>query len=388
MPFHLVFYNLLSHKTRTFLTVGSITIAVFLLCFLRTVIVSLQAGVDAAATSRLFVQSAVSLFVSLPISYQGKIEGVAGVHRVCKLQWFGAYYQEPSNFFAQFGVDADRFFEAYSEVKLIQGQQDDFRKNRTSCVIGKQIAEKYGFKIGDRVPLMGTIFPKLDGVPWEFEVAGVYESTSANVDNNTLWFHFSYLDESLKAGVAGGPQGVGVFLVALKEKANPIAVASKIDELFTNGPQRVQATTEAEFQRQFVTMLGSVPLFLTSIGGGVLFAIALAALNTMLMSARQRTHEFGVLKALGFTDSATFFLLLSESMLLCGLGGILGLALAMALGPYLGKAMSTLLPFFIITGKTLGMAFGLSVAIGFLAGIVPAIQAARLRCVEALRADI
>ncbi|MGE0712154.1 MAG: ABC transporter permease [Planctomycetota bacterium] len=387
MPWLLLVKNLFSHPVRSALTLGSLVIATFLICFLRAVLFSLESGVQSAATNRLMVQSAVSLFVDLPLSYQTKIEAVPGVADCCKLQWFGGIYQDPSNFFAQFAVDADRFFKAYPEVELIQGTAEAFTQQRTACLVGVKLAERFGWKVGDKVPLQGTIFPMSSGAAWDFEVAGIYRSRSANVDEATMWFHFDYLDEALAAGAATGPRGVGVFVLGLAGGAPVERVSRQVDELFQNGPQRVQTTTEAEFQRQFVSMLGSVPTFLTTIGGGVLFAILLAVLNTMLLAARERTRDLGVLKALGFRDGVVAGMLLAESLLLCAIGGAIGVGIAKASEHALGSALSRIIPTYAVTPEIVLLGLGLALGVGFLAGIVPALQANRLRVVEALRAE-
>ena len=388
MPWTLLFKNMFSHPFRTLLTLGSLIVAVFLLCFLRASLVALEAGVAGASSNRLMVQSAVSLFVDLPLSYQGKIENVDGVAGTCKLQWFGGIYRDPSNFFAQFAVDADRFAAAYPEVELTQGSHEAFQATRTGCLIGEDLAKRFGWKIGDTIPLEGTIFPRTDGLPWQLQVSGIYKAKTANVDNQTLWFHHAYLDEALVAGQATGPRGVGVYVVALDRGASVERVASQIEDLFRNGPQRVQGTTEAEFQRQFVSMLGSVPTFLGSIGGGVLFAILFAVLNTMLLTARERTHDLGVMKALGFSDGVAFWLLLGESLLVCSIGGGLGVALAWVTQGPLGSVLKQLIPTYVIGQQTVLEGLALAVALGFLAGIIPAWQASRLDVVEALRAEI
>jgi len=388
VPWRLVVKNLVAHPLRASLTVGSLVVAVFLLCFLRSVLVGLEAGVQASASNRCVVQSAVSLFVDLPLSYQSKIASVEGVEQTCKLQWFGGIYQDPSNFFAQFGVDEEVFLDTYPEVEVVEGSAEAFQRQRTACLIGRGLAERFGWEVGDRVPLIGTIFTRTDGRPWEFEVAGVYRSTGANVDENTMWFHYDYLDETLEQGGAFGPRGVGVYVLRLEPGTSLEAVSAEVEGLFANGPQRVQATSEAEFQRQFVSMLGSVPTFLAGIGGGVLFAIVLAVLNTMLMAARERTQALGVMKALGFGDAVMAGLLLAESLLLCLTGGGLGVALAKGSEPVVASGLQQILPTFTITPETMVLGLGLSVAIGVLAGVVPAIMAARLRCVDALRAEV
>jgi putative ABC transport system permease protein len=388
VPWGLILRNLRAHPLRSFLTAGSLVIAVFLICLLRSLIVAMQAGVEGAASNRLVVQSAVSLFVDLPLSYQGKIDAALGARgRTCVFQWFGGYYQEQSNFFAQFGVDADRFFEAYPEVELIAGDAKTFEANRTACLIGRAISEKYGFHVGDRVPITGTIFQMNDGTPWTFDVAGVYRSRSANVDENTLYFRFDYLRESLESGAAGGPPGAGVFMVKLAPGASPEQIAAELDAMFDKGPQRVQTTTEAEFQRQFVSMMGSVPTFLTSIGGGVLFAILLAVLNTMLMAGRERTRDIGIMKALGFSDGVAFALLMCESLLLCGLGGAAGVGLALLTEAGLKAGLSQMVPTYEVTRETIGLGLGLALALGVLAGLVPALRASRLRVIQAMRPE-
>lgn len=388
MPWLLVLKNLRAHPVRSLLTLGSVTVAIFLVCFLRTVLVTLEAGIQASAGNRLIVQSAVSLFVDLPLSYQPKIEGLDDVEVACKLQWFGGYYREQKNFFAQFGVDHDRLFGTYPEITLVEGSSAELARLRTGCVIGTKLAKRFGWKVGDRVPITGTIFRRVDGQPWEFEVVGIYASSAANVDEMSLWFRFDYLHESLEQGAALGPTGVGIFALKLAPGADPIAVSSRIEGMFSGGPQAVQCTTEAEFQRQFVSMLGSVPTFLSSIGGGVLFAILLAVLNTMMMSGRQQTRSVGVLKALGFSDRSTFALLICEALLLCGLGGLAGIGLALGTEPALGAALAAILPVYAITRETMALGLGGALLVGLIAGVVPAVQASRLRAVEALRAEV
>ena len=390
MPWRLLLANLMAHKLRALLTVASLAIATFLLVFLRTVLVALEAPVQASASNRLMVQSAVSLFVDLPTSYQQKIDamkGPGGVKESCKFQWFGGIYRDPSNFFAQFGIDADRLLTVYPEIELVDGSIEELQRRRSGCIVGVDLAREFQWKVGDRIPLIGTIFPKGDGGAWEFDLVGIYRSKRSNVDNRTMYFRWDYLDETLRAGQATGPDGVGVYAVALEPGASVESVAARIDrELDT--PQRVQATTEAEFQRQFVSMLGSVPTFLTSIGGGVLFAILFAVLNTMLMAARERTHDLGILKALGFGDAVAASLLMLESLALCAAGGVLGVVGMFALRGPLAEMLSMFVPAFHITGETALIALGLALAIGVVAGLIPAWQASQLRPVQALRAEV
>lgn len=387
MPFALIYHNLARHWLRTVLTLASLVVAMFLTCFLSALVLSLEAGVRGAASNRLVTQSAVSLFVNLPLSYQSKLEQVEGVEAVSKWQWFGGYYQDPRNFFAQFGVDQDTYFDTYPEVRLLEGSRADFEAKRTSCIIGKDLAEQFEWRVGDTIPLIGGLFPRADGGVWEFEVAAIYEARLP-VDNRTLFFHFDYLEKSLEEGAAEGPGGVGVYVLRIAEGANELAIMRTIDALYENGPQRVQTTTEAEFNRQFVSMIGNVPKLMGSIGGGVLFAIVLAALNTMLMAARERTRDLGIMKALGFTNATAFALLLFESLLVCALGGSLGVALALATEDGFAYFLTAnLFPGYDVTPALAWTGIGLSAAIGLVAGVIPAWQASRLEPVAALRSE-
>ncbi len=389
MPLHLVWRYLGAHKLRTLLTVGSLVVAFFLVCSLQALVSALSAGIDTAATNRLMVQSAVSLFVSLPLSYQQKIEAVEGVDEVCKFQWFGGVYQdEGGGFFAQFAVDPQQLMDTYPEHDIVDGSLEKFLSDRTACLIGDDLRTIYGFRVGQRIPLLGTIFPRQGDEAWEFDVAAIYSSDNPAIDEQRLYFHYDYLREALESGAASGPEGVGVYAVRIEQGADPVRVMSAIDAKLET-PQRVQTTTEAEFQRQFVTMLGSVPTLLGSIGGGVLFAILLAVVNTMLVAARERTRDLGILKALGFTDGTAFGLLMAESLLLTTVGGGLGIGLAL-LGEraFLHSPMAAMFQSYAIEPSALALSAALALAIGLVAGIVPAWSAARLQTVEAVRADV
>jgi len=333
------------------------------------------------------VQSAVSLFVGLPISYQQKIAAVEGVDGISKWQWFGGVYKDPSNFFGQFAVDDANLFEVYPEIEVSPEGQKRFHERRNACIVGAQLVEQFGWKVGDTIPLIGALFPHPDGqdVAWEFELAGVYRSRSAAVDSRTMFFHWDYFQEMREK--AGEEIEVGVIVLKVAPGADVSRMMGEVDALFENGPQRVQTTTEKEFQRQFVSMVGNIPMFVGWIGGGVLVAILLACINTMLMAARQQTHDVGILKALGFTDATAFRIMLSQSMTLCALGGASGIALALLMQPVLVAVLGTFFPGYAITGTTLGLAGAVTLALGLIAGIVPAVRSSRLVTVDALRSN-
>jgi len=375
---------LLKHPIRSTLTVASLTVALFLLCFLRSVITTLEAGVEAADQKRLWVQSAVSLFVDFPVSYQAKIESVDGVRETCKWQWFGGYYQEPGNFFAQFAVDPPELFDMWPEMTMVAGTEEEFIARQNGCLIGEALATQFGWSVGDKVPIISAIFPKPDGGAWEFEVIGIYRPTRNTLDNRTFFFHWKYF-ENVMEQVWGIPPQVGVIVLEAEEGAQATEIMARVDTMFENGPQRVQTTTEAEFTRQFVSMVGNVPRLVGFIGIGVFLAILLGTVNTMLMAAREQTHDVGILKAVGFTDGSMFRLLLAQSLFLCGFGGGLGILLALITQPGISKAMGTFFPGYAVQMGTIGEAVAFTLAVGVLAGIVPALNASRLETVEALR---
>jgi putative ABC transport system permease protein len=387
-PFRLVLRNLTRHRLRLALTTASLAVAVFVLILLRSLVVALEAGVAAAASDRLIVQSAVSLFVNLPIGYEARIRQVEGVGELTKFQWFGGVYRERGGFFAQFGVDPEAFLASYPEVRIVEGSREDFLRSRESALVGVELAQRYGWKVGDTVPLEGTIYRRSQGDPWRFRIAGLYESTRANVDQGTLYFHFELLDQALRQGAAEGPPGVGVYVLRVAPGNDLQRVMADVDALFENGPQRVQTTTEAEFQQQFVSMIGDVPFFLGSLGGGILLAILLAALNTMLMAAREQARDVGVLKSLGFSDALVGGVLLTQSLLVCGLGGGLGVVLAVATEDGMIRALGSMFPGYSITGGTVALGLALSLGLGLAAGLLPAWRAARTRVVETLRMEI
>lgn len=386
MPWTLLWRNVVGHPVRSLLTVGAVAVAVFLVCVLNAVTSGLTRTLDAAAANRLLVQSAVSLFVDLPLSYQQKMASVPGIEAICKWQWFGGRYeQDKGGFFAQFGIDPETFLPSYPEMQITKGSYDDFKKQRTACVVGVELADKYGWQVGQTVPINGTIFQRTDGRPWEFTIAALYRSSSPAVDNQTLWFQFDYLRESLEQGGATGPLGVGVYMLRMAPGTDPVSVQQAVDAMFENGPQRVQTTTEAEFNRQFISMLGDVPTLLQLIGGAVLFAIFFAVLNTMLMAGRERTRDLGVMKALGFTDRATGMLLVAESLLLCGLGAALGIGVGLLAEAPFAVATASFLPGFGFDEGTLLLGAAIAVGVGLIAGVLPGRRAARLTAIAALR---
>jgi len=386
MPWKLLFRNLLGHKVRSLLTIGAVFVAVFLICILQAVTAGLSRTLDASSANRLLVQSAVSLFVDLPLSYQQKMASVDGIEAICKWQWFGGRYeQDKGGFFAQFGIDPDTFLVSYPEMSIAEGSYEDFSAKRTACIVGKQLAEKYDWKVGQSVPINGTIFVRTDESAWDFEIAAIYESNSPSFDEQTMFFHYDFLHESLEQGGARGPDGVGVYMLRLAPGTDPLGVQRAVDAMFENGPQRVQTTTEAEFNRQFISMLGDVPSLLRIIGGAVMFAIFFAVLNTMMLTGRERTRDIGVMKALGFGNGVAAGLLIGESVLLCSLGAAAAIGFCLMIEEPMSAAIASMLPGFAFDRDTLLLAVGIALAVGAVSGLLPGLRAARMSTTQALQ---
>jgi len=378
--------QLLRHPLRTLLTIGSLTVAIFLLCILRSLVTTLDATATTARNDRLWVQSAVSLFVGMPAWYPDRIAQVDGVQSVARWQWFGGYYQDPSNFFAQFAVDPQKVVDMYPELVVVEGSADAFVAGRNCCMIGRGIANDFGWKVGDIAPITGALFPHPDGADkaWELEVAAIYEPGARNFDDRTLFFHWKLFEETLTT--PEDSPGVVAMVVRVKDDVDPSVVMGAVDDLFMDGPQRVQTTTESEFQAQFVSMFGNIPFFVSAIGGGVLAAVLLACINTMLMAAREQRREVGVLKALGFSDARVGSVLLMQSLFLTLVGGGMGMLLSKGIEPSVVSATSSFMPGFLIERETYLMAFIITVLAGVLAGLLPAWSTRKLTVVAALGA--
>ncbi len=401
VPWGLALRHIFEHWFRNLLTVLAVGVAVFLFCFLVSLIVTLDDQVEEASQDRVIVQSAVSLFVTLPLDYLAKIAAVPGVGDVTKWQWFGAYFQNQSEgFFAQFGVDPDPFFRMYErDIRIIEGPNGEtapaareavhlaMLEEKRGALIGQALAKKFGWKVGEAIPLTCTLFPRTDGGAWDFVVLGIYEKQRANVDDSTLFFRFDYLEDTLRNGGATGPLGSGTFFVQVAPDHETAEVIETIDALFTNGPQRTKTSTEAAFQASFVSMLGNLPLFLGTIGGAVVFAVFFSVVNTMMISGRQRIRESGILKALGFPNLTLGALIVYESVLLSSLGGLVGIGLAFGAARGVRQKMANFFPNFAVGPETMAIGFGIAAGIGVIAGVTPMVHLMRTKPTDAMRSE-
>lgn len=374
-----------SHPVRTLLTVGAVAVAMFLFCFLRSIVTSLDAAVSQSASDRIITASAVSLFQSLPVSYMSDIGEVTGVESVSRFSWFGGRYQSEENFFAQFACDPEILLDQYPEIVMPPEQAQTWIGDRRGAIVGVALAEKFGWSVGDTVPLIGTIYPRVDGSTWDFNIRGIYKSMRANVDEMTMYFHWSMLDETLEAGDSYGPRGTSVYIVRMEEGFTAAEVSQAIDKRYELGPQVTRTQSEAAFQAGFVAMLGNLPTFLGMIGAAVLVAVLFGVVNTMTLAARERVRSTGIMQSLGFPAAISGRLYLLEGCGIMLLGGAIGVGIAWWTQPVFRQLFGTQIPMFAIEVDTYVQAAMICLAIGFIAGLIPAWRSTRMRAAEAMR---
>ncbi|HLQ66191.1 MAG TPA: FtsX-like permease family protein [Candidatus Limnocylindrales bacterium] len=365
-------------KRRTFLTVSSIALALFLFCTLRTVMTSFDAALRASDDTRLVVRHAASLVFPLPLAYRDRLAQIQDVEHVGYGNWFGGFYQDPKNQIAEFAVDVKNFFLIYPEILLPADQRRAFEGERTACLIGRGLAKKYGWKLGDVVPITGTIYPG----EWRLTVRGIYAGKTEDIDENTIFFNWEYLNESMPDV---RKNWVGIYWLRLHSASLAPAVSDRVDAMFQNSPQPTKTETEKAFQAGFLSMMGNVSMLLTILGSAIVFAIMLVTVNTMLMAARERTTEIAVLKTLGFSNRLILMLVGAEAVLLSLAGGIVGSAAAYVIFRNIDFTGGGMFANFRVLPETIGFGLLLAVFLGLLSGLVPAIQASRLQIAGALR---
>lgn len=373
----LIWNNAQRSKLRTGLTVASTAIALFLFCMLRTIVTSLDASVEVADEARLVVRRSTSLIFPLPLSYAERLRQMDGITGLTWMNWFGGSNPaDERGFFAQFAVDADTYFDLYPELLLEPEAIEAFQNERTACVIGEKLAKKYHWKVGDNVTIRGSIYPG----DWTFTVRGIYRAKTPDVDTNTLYFQWTFLDERMNR-----PGTVGVYVVRLADPNSAAATAAAVDKVFENSSAETRTETEKAFQLGFVTMMGNIKGAVRIISTFVLAGFLLVAVNTMIMAARERIREIAILKTLGFPDDLVLRLILIESTSIAlwgGLIGCLGAAGVFKMASFGGGMFAN----FAVRGQTIALGLAIATAMGLLSGLVPAINAARLRVVDALRA--
>ncbi|MGZ5467655.1 MAG: ABC transporter permease [Candidatus Aminicenantales bacterium] len=374
--FRLVWANLRRKKVRTTLAIGSFAVALFLFGLLAAIRMGFRGGGDAAGANRLAVINRVSLILPLPLSYRDRLLKVPGVAAVTYASWFGGVYQDERNFFPQFAVDKDTWFDVYADDVVSPEGRDAFMKDRQACLVGRALAKRFGFKVGDRLPLRGTIWTG----NWEFNVVGVYDGNRPEADTSGMFFRSDYLEERR----AYGKGTVGYYVVKVGNPDDAVRVTKAIDALFENSPFETRTQTEKAFAASFAKQMGNVELLIMTIGSVVFFTLLLVTGNTMAIAVRERSGELAVLKTVGFSDRRVLGLILAEAVLIAGQGGFIGLALAKLVIPRLSRALP-MLGVLYVSPLTFAAGFVLAIAVGAAAGLLPAIGAMRLRVVDALR---
>ncbi|MGH3118241.1 MAG: ABC transporter permease [Vicinamibacterales bacterium] len=380
---HLVWRNLLRRKVRTTFTLLSIFVAFVLFGVLVGIRAAFTLGVEVAGADRLVLLHKVGFMMFVPENYGPRMQAVQGVTEVTNSTWFGAYYQKPSNFFANMAVEPEPFLRMYPEYIVPDDQKKAWFEDRTGAIVGRPTAEKYGWKVGDRVPLISPIFNRPDGGPWTFTIRGIYTANKKGVDETQFFFDRRYLMETFR-GVSFIEGNVGWFIIRVSDPPNADQIAQRIDALFANSPNETKTATEAQFVQNFAKQIGDIGSIVTAITAAVLFTILLVVGNTMAQSIRERISELAVLKTLGFSDGKVLGLVLLESIFIAVLGGAAGLLVGWLLVSA-GDPTGGYLPAFYFPPRQLVVGAAIVVSLGIAAGILPALKANRLRIVDALR---
>jgi putative ABC transport system permease protein len=380
----LLWSNLLRRKVRTVFTLLSIVVAFMLLGTLLAIRVAFSGGVTVAGVERLMMLDKVSLINTLPISYLARIRSASGVADVTHANWFGGVYQDPKNAFANLAVDPESWLRVHPELVMPSAQEHAWLADRTGALVGVDTARRFGWKIGDRVPLQGTIYRRPDGRPWELTVDAIYDSAEKNADKTQLFFHYAYLNETVPKGAYGNDE-VSWFLIKVADPRQSELVARRLDALFANSSSETKTATEKVFVSSFAAQIGDIGTIMIGIAGAVLFTILLVTGNTMAQAIRERTSELAILKTLGFSETKLFVLVLAESCLMASVGGAAGLGLSWAAITLVGDPTHGMLPPIYLPARDAAWAAGLIAALGVATGLLPAVQARRLKIVDALR---
>ena len=378
----LILRNAFRHKLRTILTVVGIVVAIAAFGLLRTVVDAWYAGANASSSARLITRSSVSLVFPLPLTYAQKIRQVAGVQGVSWANWFGGVYISERNFFPQFAVDAPTYLEMYPEFILPAEERKAFLADRKGAIVGRKLAETYGWKVGDQIPLRGTIYPGT----WTFNLRGIYDGADKGTDQSTMYFHFALLNETIKKLYPRRGDQTGVFIVQLRDPAQAAEVSAAIDATFKNSLAETLSETEKAFQLSFVAMTEAILLAIQAVSYLVIVIIMAVMANTMAMTVRERSPEYATLKALGFGNAFVAALIFAESVGIALLGGFLGIAVTFPIARAFADKMGSLFPIFFVSEETVLMQAGAALLVGVVAAVFPAWHTGRVRIVDGLRA--
>ena len=376
--------NLFRKKIRLLLTLGSFAVAMCLFGLLVVIRGAFNQGIDVAGANRLVSYNRIGLINPLPLSYRDRILQVPGVTGVTHQNWFGGVYQDPKNFFPQFVIDPESQRKMYPEFSIPDDQWQNFLKDRQGAIVGAFTAKKFGWKVGDRIPIQGTFLPGT----WEFNIDGIYHGTRANDDESQFWFQWDNFENYIETKKITRYLGmVGWYTIKIDNPDNALRVAKAVDSLFANSDYETHTDSEANFAAGFAKQMGNIQFLILSIGSIVFFTLLLVTGNTMAIAVRERTSELAVLKAVGYSDRFVLLLVLFESMVIAAFGGVLGLLAAKGF-TLLPANVNPIRSFFPLLYLSTGMfAVGVTAAltVGLVSGVLPAFGAMRLRVVDALR---
>ena len=377
----LIVKNAMRHKLRTSLTILGLVVAIFAFGLLQTVIDAWYAGAEGASNTTLVTRNKTSLVFPLPLSYEARIRAVPGVTGVGYANWFQGTYKDPKNFFAQFAISGASYLDIYPDYLLPPDQRAAFLRDRKGALVGRKLADQFGFKVGDVIPLKGTIYPG----DWELVVRGIFDGRHSTTNTATLFLHWDYVNESLKKTLPRRANQIGVYVVRIDEPENAATISAAIDKEFSNSLAETLTETEKAFQLGFVSMSEAIVVAIRVVSFVVIVIIAAVMANTMAMSARERLGEYATLKALGFGPAFLTAMILGESLLLSLFGAVLGIAILFPFAAFLGTVMGTMFPVFEVTRLTVIQQMLAALAIGLAAAIAPTLRATRINIVEGLR---
>lgn len=377
----LLLRNAFRHRLRTGLTILGLVVAITAFGLLRTLIGAWYAGVEASSSTRLVTRSAISLTFALPLSYAPRIKAVDGVTTVSWANWFGGIYQSEKNFFPQFAVEPASYLQLYPEYVLKPEEKEAFIRDRQGAVVGRKLAAQYGWKIGDQIPLRGTIYPGT----WTFTLRGIWTGAEAKTDENQMLVHYELVNESIKQRFPGRGDSTGAFIVGIDQPANAALISQHIDAEFRNSLAETLSETEAAFQLSFVSMSDAILAAIQAVSFIIIVIIMAVMANTMTMTARERLSEYATLKALGFPPRFVVALLFGESLLIAVIGGALGLLATFPAVAGIAHALGSFLPAFHITPLTMGLQIGAALLVGTVAAAWPAWRMSHIDIVSGLR---
>jgi putative ABC transport system permease protein len=379
--FKLLLKNAFRHKLRTALTLFGLVVALAAFGLLRTIVGAWYAGVEGSSSTRLVTRSAISLTFPLPLSYVQRIKSVDGVTGISWSNWFGGVYVTERNFFPQFAVEPASYLALYPEYRLSADERLAFMRDRQGAVVGRKLANKFGWKVGDQIPLRGTIYPGT----WTFNLRGIWDGAEAKTDESQLLFHWDYLNEAIRKRFGSRADYVGVYIVGINEPQNAALISQRLDAEFKNSQAETLTETESAFQLSFVSMSEAILVAIEAVSYIIVAIIMAVMANTMTMTARERLAEYATLKALGFAPSFVVKLLFGESLLIALLGGLAGLALTLPLAAAFGAAAGTLFPAFHVTPLTMALQLLAALIVGAVAAAWPAWKMSRIDIVQGLR---